>query len=427
MNPGISNPIRTLLVDDDRNIRQTLQATLRTLGCDAHAASSAEEAIEALGREDFDFLLTDFRMGSKSGLDVVRAARERPNAPLSVVMTAYASFENAVDAMKEGAFDYLPKPFSNAQLGHVIKKVSTVLELKRENLLLRQRNFLEDYFEGMTSPAMSRLKSFVNNVAGTDAPVLMLGESGTGKTELAKVIHRHSRRAEQPLFVLNCTDFCRIPSGPGTVFLDEIGDLALADQARLLQILNEHSMVSSVGTPTATDMRVLAATNSSLEEAVHEGRFREDLYYRLNTFECSVVSLRHRREDIPVLIERFRRGVLARIGEPDQKQIPEDVLKRLMAYSWPGNIRELKNVIERIVFLSKGRTINLEDLPESMRSYSKQAFAKSSNILVQTLEELEKDHIQRVLETAKSQEHAATLLGITTVTLWRKRKQYGLP
>jgi len=447
-----SAKLRVLLVDDDKNIRQTLQVSLKGLGCEVKVASSAEEATRALKEEPIDFVLTDFKMEGKTGIDLVRFTRELRPAPVTVVMTAYASFENAVTAIKEGAFDYLPKPFSNAQLGHLLQKIRVLVELKHENARLKSRSYRSDYFQGMTSLAMRRLDEFVEKIAPTSATILMTGESGTGKSELARVIHERSERAKQPFVVVTCTSLAETlleselfghvkgaftgathdhlgkfeQANNGTVFLDEVGDLSLAGQSKLLRVLQEKVIERVGGTKSIPlNVRVIAATNKNLEEAVKQGAFREDLYFRLNVFECAVVPLRHRREDLPVLIEKFNREFSAQIGEAAPKEIPGEVKGLLDSYSWPGNIRELRNVIERLVLLSKNRQISAEDLPPAVIHPSKQ-FRGDDSQRLKTLEEVEREQIERVLSLTSSQEQAAETLGITTVTLWRKRKQLGL-
>jgi NtrC-family two-component system response regulator AlgB len=448
-----THPLKVLLVDDDKNIRNTLLISLRNLGCQAESAPSAEEALRLLKLQVFDFVLTDFKMEGKTGIDLIKSIKQLHPAPVVAIMTAFASYENAVNAIKEGAFDYLPKPFSTAQLSQLLSRVRMIVELKRENDFLKKGSYRSDYFSGMTSPAMARLEEFVNQVSETNATLLMIGESGTGKTELAKVIHERSSRSKRPFVVVNCTSLAETLleselfghvkgaftgavhehlgkfelAHHGTVFLDEIGDLSLNGQAKLLRVLQE-KVIERVGGNKSipVDIRVIAATHKNLEKAVQEGRFREDLYYRLNVFECTVVSLRHRKEDLPVLIEKFLREFSIQAQEPVKKQIPEPILSLLFSYTWPGNIRELRNLIERIVYLSRGRAIVVEDLPSAVRL---QNDAKQSTLLgrVKTLEEVEKDQIERVLSQVSNQEAAAELLGITTVTLWRKRKQYGLP
>jgi DNA-binding NtrC family response regulator len=454
--------MRILLVDDDKNIRQTLLVTLRNGGHEVTAASSVEEALRALRAERFDFMLTDFKLTNhggptaRTGIDLLRQAKEQGGtagtAPVTVVMTAFASFENAVSAIQAGAFDYIPKPFSNAQLEHLLGKVQAVVELRRENERLRAGSCLDDYFAGQTSPAARRLEEFVRKLAPTDASVLLVGESGTGKTELARLIHSLSERARRTFVVVNCTTLAESLleselfghmrgaftgavhdhvgklelAQHGTLLIDEIGDLSLNGQTRLLRFLQERVIERVGGShPITLDVRVIAATNRNLEEAVKEGRFREDLYYRLNVFESQVVPLRYRAEDVPALIERFTRALSAAAGEPKPKLIQEPIMKLLLAHSWPGNIRELRNSIERIVLLSRGREIEVSDLPDSIRLGTKKKPLFEGHL--ESLEEMERQHIERVLSGGHSQERAAQILGITSVTLWRKRKQYGLP
>ena len=368
-------------------------------------------------------------------------------------MTAFASFENAVNAIKEGAFDYLPKPFSNSQLELLLQRVSVLVSLRRENERLR-RGVRSDFFSGQTSPAMVRIEEFVRKLAPTEASVLLIGESGTGKTELSRLIHSMSSRAAKPFSVVNCTTLAETlleselfghakgaftgatsdhmgkleAANHGTVLIDEVGDLSLNGQARLLRFLQE-KIIERVGsnTPVNLDVRVIAATNKNLEEAVKEKKFREDLYYRLNTFECSLVPLRFRKEDLPVLLERFFQESLVAGGVTEKKLIPEQVRRVLLAYPWPGNIRELRNVLERLVLLAKDREIRLEDLPDSVREGNRAKVAGGESGPLKSLAEMERDQIEKVLAVESNQEKAAQILGITTVTLWRKRKEYGLP
>lgn len=449
----LNPPLKVLLVDDEKNIRNTLAISLKGLACDVQSANSAEEALRAAKLQAFDLVLTDFKMEGKSGLDLIRALKQTQPCPVIVLMTAFASFENAVSAIKEGAFDYLPKPFSTAQLSHLLTKVRTLVGLKQENQQLKTSSCRADYFSGMTSAAMTRLEEFVNKIAGTDATVLMTGESGTGKSDLAKVIHERSPRASRPFVTVNCTSLAetlleaelfghvkgaftgaihdRIGkfefANHGTVFLDEIGDLSLSGQSRLLRVLQE-KVIERVGgnKSISIDVRVIAATNKNLEAAVQSGKFREDLYYRLNVFECTLVPLRHRQEDLPVLLARFLKEFSILAGEGEKKHLPEPVRKLLLSYAWPGNVREMRNCVERMAFLSKGRDIELDDLPKAIRFQSEGRRPDAPGEL-KTLEVLEKEHIERILSLASSQDEAAQILGITTVTLWRKRKQFGLP
>jgi DNA-binding NtrC family response regulator len=444
--------MRILLVDDDRNIRTTLTVTLKGWLHDVTAASGVEEAAEKLKTETFDLMLTDYKLGDRNGIELVKAAKLSKEPPITVVMTAFASFENAVNAIKEGSFDYLPKPFSNSQLEYLLQRVSVLVALKRENERLR-RGVRADFFAGQTSPAMVRIEEFVRKLAPTEASVLLIGESGTGKTELSRLIHSKSARSAKAFSVVNCTTLAETlleselfghakgaftgatqdhvgkleAANHGTVLIDEVGDLSLNGQARLLRFLQE-KVIERVGsnTPISLDVRVVAATNRNLEEAVREKKFREDLYYRLNTFECSLVPLRFRKEDLPVLLERFFHESLVAASVVEKKVIPEPVRRSLLGYGWPGNIRELRNVMERLVLLAKDREIRAEDLPDSVRDGHRPKPAGDGGAL-RSLEEVEREQIERVLAVEPSQEKAAQTLGITTVTLWRKRKEYGLP
>lgn len=410
--------MKILLVDDDKNIRKTLELSLRAVKHEVHAVASAETAITRLKEERFDFVLTDFRLEGKSGLEVVKAAQHSRGSPLTVIMTAFASFENAVAAIKQGAYDYIPKPFSMAQLGHIVSRVESFNALRKENDELRRKHSSVDFFSGLTSPAAQRLAEFVSKVAPTHSHVLLVGESGCGMSEIARRIHAQSPRSSRPFVVLNCAIHREAIQSElnavGTLLIEEINELGAEGQLELLGALERFSEKPE------PDLRVIAATHGSLEEAVSEGRFREDLYYRLNKLECQVVPLRHRKEDVPVLIQ----NLLLESGV--KTVIPSDIMKRLMDYSWPGNLRELRNTVERLVLLSAGREMKLEDLPDSVKSGNSKRTSVAADPL-RSLEEVEKEQIQRVLAIESNQERAAEILGITSVTLWRKRKQYGLP
>lgn len=442
--------LRVLLVDDEGNIRRTLALSLKDFGCIVVQAASVKEALSHLRGQDFDLILTDFRMAEASGLDLIREAKAlRPDAIL-VIMTAFASYENAVEVIKEGAFDYLAKPFTNLQLKQVLEKVHTVVRLKQENQDLKCRAGRRDHFAGLTSLASRKLEEFVRKAAPTDGTVLLCGESGTGKSELARLIHELSPRAKRPFVTVYCTTLSESlleselfghvkgsftgaiqdkigkleTANGGTLFLDEIGELSPHGQTKLLRFLQER-IFERIGSnkEVLVNVRIVAATNKNLTEAVSQGKFREDLYYRLNILECEVPPLRQRKEDIPVLIERIAFDVGASINV-DRFQITKGPIREaLLSYRWPGNIRELRNVIERLAMLSKGREMRLSDLPETL--LKPRGATKLDSQLV-SLGELEKRHVQDVLAKADNLEHAAAILGITTVTLWRKRKEFGL-
>ncbi|MEO5971274.1 MAG: sigma-54 dependent transcriptional regulator [Bdellovibrionia bacterium] len=452
--------LRVLLVDDDKNIRKTLQVSLSLFNCEVLIGGSFDEALRLVRTESLDLMLTDFRLSAdltgKSGLDLIKAAKISSPQLVTVMMTAYTSFENAVLATKEGAYDYLPKPFSRDQLEHLLKKVRTVVSLQKENYKLKKAGTQVDYFRGMTSPSNAQLEDFVSRVAPTEATVLLVGESGTGKSELAKLIHERSPRSTQPFVIVNCTSLAESLfeseifghvrgaftgafqdragkfelANKGTLFLDEIGDLSMAAQAKLLRFLQER-VIERVGSNKLiqVDTRVVAATNKVLDDAVKTGRFREDLYYRLNVFECILTPLRHRMEDLRVLIRRFLQEFSVSGGMIQVPEVSDSLFEILETYSWPGNIRELRNVIQRLVFLAVAGQCRIEDLPATMKvpRHNLSIQIEPSSCLIYTLEEMEKAHVSKVLSLESNQEKAAEILGITTVTLWRKRKQYGLP
>jgi DNA-binding NtrC family response regulator len=444
-----SEGLKVLLVDDDRNICRTLALSLKDLNCSVVQAHSVKEAVEKTSVESFDLILTDFRMAGQTGLDLLKEVRLKDSSVVIVVMTAYASFENAVSVVKEGAFDYLPKPFTTDQLTHLLQRVKIVVSLKRENLELRRTKHRRDYFAGLTSPASHRLEEFVRKIAPKDATVLLVGESGTGKSELAKLIHEWSPRADKKFVTVQCTSLAEslieselfghvrgaftgathdkfgkleLADG-GTLFLDEIGDLPLSGQSKLLRFLQEKVFERVGGNQEiSVDTRIIAATNKNLEEAVRDGKFRDDLYYRLNILECTLVPLRFRQEDVPVLVQRFIKELSGQ--SLVQTYLPENIIECLLSYKWPGNIRELRNALERLLMLSQGRQPQLSDLPEAILEPEKHLVGEKDS--QQSLEDVEREHIKFILSKETNLEKAANILGITTVTLWRKRKQYGL-
>ena len=444
--------LSVFLVDDDVNICRTLSLGLKSLSCEVTQAHSVDKALEVLKTQSFDLILTDYRMGEKTGADLIREVKRMDPQAVIAVMTAFASIDNALEVTREGAFDYLPKPFTQAQLEHLLTKIRFLVSLRRENEALKNSKGRGHPFLGMTSVASQRLEEFVKKVAPTDATLLLVGDSGTGKSELAKYIHQSSARSLRPFVVVNCTTlteslleseiFGHVKGAftgaiqdkagkfelahHGTLFLDEIGDLTLSAQSRLLRFLQE-KVIERVGSNqvVTVDARIIAATNKKLEEAVAEGRFREDLYYRLNVFECTLVPLRHRKEDIPVFIQRFVQEFSGARGDKEAVKIPSEVMEKLLKYTWPGNIRELRNVVERLVLLSSGRDIQLADLPDKVSKFKDKPDSRDQGLV--TLEEAEKRHIEKVLEAEPNLDKAVEILGITKVTLWRRRKEYGLP
>ena len=444
-------PLRVLVVDDDRNILRILIAGLESFDCTVIQAASAAAALTKLEGDAVDLVLTDVRMDGLSGIDLIAKAKRMYPRSIFVVMTAYASYDNAVAAIKAGAFDYLAKPFSIDQLGHLLGKVRRLVTLQRENEQLRSARSHPEFFSGYSSPALQRLEEMVDKIAPTDATVLITGESGTGKSEFARLVHAKSTRSEKSFVEVNCASLSEtlleselfghqkgaftgasqekigmleVASG-GTVFLDEVGELTPRGQTKLLRFLQER-LIERVGATKsiAIDTRVIAATNKNLEEAVAQGLFREDLYYRLNIFECVMVPLRYRREDLPVLIKQMLERQSSHAGGAAPPVLSAEIFDLLIQYDWPGNLREMRNVMERLVILAAGRDVLLSDLPERLRQ--KPAHPVDPQGPLVSLKELELAHIKRVLAQEHNQERAAKILGITTVTLWRKRREFGL-
>lgn len=446
--------LKILVVDDDKNIARSLSLSLAQTAHKISIAHSVTEALSKLHESRFDFILSDFKMEGRTGLDLVTEVKKLYPDTIIVIMTAYASIENAVSVIKEGAYDYIAKPFTNQQFHHLLSKIQNLIELKKENQQLKGPLFKRDYFKGFTSEASKNLEEFVKKIASTEATVLLTGESGTGKSELAKLIHQLSPRASKPFVTVYCTTLTESlleselyghvkgaftgatgdkvgqleASDGGTLFLDEVGDLTLSGQAKLLRFLQEKVFVRVGGHKEITvDSRIVAATNKNLTEAVSAGTFREDLYFRLNSLEFRVPALRERREDLPVFIEKFLHDLERAAKRTEPIQLPKDVMDLLLRHSWPGNLRELRNTLERVVMLSGNRPIKKEDLPPSILQNAQSAKGgKADSNPYRSMEEVEKEHIESLLAKEDNLENVAKILGITPATLWRKRKQYGL-
>lgn len=447
---GDDSGLSVLVVDDDAAILRTLLLTLKSLGCRVVGESGGEAALIAVEKQAPDLLLTDMRMEGMSGVELTAAALERRPDLVCVLMTAFASYENAVEAIKAGAYDYLPKPFSAGELEHLLRRVRDLVRLRRENVRLRQAR--HGWFEGLTSPAALDLQRLMDKLAQSEVSVLFQGETGTGKTSLARELHRCSARSGKPFVEVVCsaiaeplfesevfghvrgafTGAVRDRAGKfeaaeeGTLFLDEVGELSPSSQAKLLRFL-EDRVIERVGDnkPLRLDVRVLAATNRDLQSLVAEGRFREDLYYRLNIFECRLPPLRERREDILPLAQRFLRQAA---GEKAVPVLSGEARDALLAHAWPGNARELRNVMERALLLAEGPEVRRADLPPALQGVGGAAAvgATADEGRILTLAEVEETQIRKVLGLGVSMDKAAALLGITTVTLWRKRKELGL-
>jgi DNA-binding NtrC family response regulator len=382
---------RILLVEDERAIQLALSGLLRREGHEVELAGSGEEALLRLAETSFDLVLTDLALGrGLTGMDVLRAAKERRPETVVVMITAHGSEKIAVEAMKAGAEDYVPKPFDNDEIRLVVQRALERTRLERENRLLLEQVQRQYGFENLigTGAAMRRVFETLQKVAETDLTVLVRGESGTGKELVAQALHNKSSRRNRPFVPVNCAAISRElveselfghekgaftgadarrqgrfeAAEGGTIFLDEIGDMARETQAKVLRVLQERSFERVGGTkPLAVNVRVVAATHRNLEQDVKDGRFREDLYYRLKVVEIELPPLRERREDIPALAQRFLADVCERLGR-ERKRIGEAALARLVRHPWPGNVRELQNSIEQAAVLASGPEIGVADL-----------------------------------------------------------------
>ena len=451
MNPLVPSapPLRVLLIDDDKNIRATLSMCLENLGCEVTSASTPEAALSSLRQQDFDLAFLDLRLGSASGLDLLPKLLGLAPELFIVVITAYATFDTAVEAVKRGAKDYIPKPFTPAQIEHVVRKLAERRELTSRIANLEQQltQAAPELDLQTQSQAMRAVLDTALRAAASDTTVLLRGESGTGKGVLARMIHARSKRAARPFVVVNCptlseellaselfghakgafTGAVRDQAGRveaaegGTLFLDEIGEISPALQAKLLRFLQEKQFERLGESRTRrADVRVIAATNRDLEKDVKEGRFREDLLYRLNVLEIRLPPLRERPEDILTLARRFL-SFFSRAARRLPPELSKATERTLCSYSWPGNIRELANAIERTVILWPAQIIEPEALPERIVAHGSSGTRLGGDF---TLEDIEREHIERVVARTQTLEEAAAILGIDSSTLWRKRKKY---
>ena len=443
---------RVLVVDDEKSILMLLDEALSQWGYQVTTANSASDALATLRTQVFDAALTDVRMPDMSGIDLLRELKKRDESMEVVIMTGYPTIASAVEALKEGAYDYLSKPLILDELRHLMQRLMERRFLRGEVQTLRMRLGEELTVSELigSSPAMLRIKDVIGKVAVTDSPVLVEGESGTGKELVAAAIHRLSARAKGPFIPVNCSAIPRDlleseffghvrgafsgavadalglfrGANEGTIFLDEIAELPPELQVKLLRVLQE-MQVRPVGSTKAfpVDVRVIAATNRNLEQAMKSGIFRQDLFYRLNVIRITLSPLRERREDMPALVNHFIRRFNKRFRR-DVKGITPDALTALATYDFPGNVRELENVIERAFAMGSREYITLADLPSlSTRPMLTPTVDTKS---VPTLAEVEKELILRALAVHNNdKEEAARALGISRRTIYRRLKEYG--
>jgi DNA-binding NtrC family response regulator len=443
---------RILIVEDDPGLRFTMTDALEGNGFAVTGADNGVEAIRRLLDEAFDVVVTDLRLPGKDGMEVLRAAREKTPPPSVVVMTGYGSVESAVAAMKSGAEDYLTKPFSMEELLLLLAKILRLRSLEEENRDLKRRILSQSRFDELIgrSKPMQGVFDLVSMVAETDATVFLLGESGTGKELVARALHRRGKRKDGPFLALNCsaipeslfeaelfgyekgafTGADRRRAGKieqadgGTLFLDEVAEVPVSAQAKLLRVLEERSFTRLGGSETVhVDLRVISATNrQDMKALVDEGRFRMDLFYRLNVFEIRLPPLRERREDIPLLVEHF----LGKLG--GDRRVSETAMARLMDHPFPGNVRELWNVMERASILCKEGTIGPEHLPPEFLGARTPSAAiplpEEILPLKEAVRRFEAAYIEKALEAAGgSKTRASDLLQIGRKALWERLKQ----
>ena len=442
-----------LVVDDEPSARTTLALLLRKRGHQVVAAEGVATATKHLAEEIFDLVITDLRMPDGDGLDVLQAARAQADPPEVILLTAYAEWKSAKEAIRLGALDYFEKGDEPDELYHRLDKALARRALRRENANLRAQLRERYGLPGLVaqSPAMLAVLDLVERVAPTDATLLVQGESGTGKEVIAKAVHHASARASRPFVAVNCgavpeplleSELFGFMRGAftgavasklglfeeadgGTLFLDEIAEMPAALQVKLLRTLQSGEVRRLGATQARTiDVRVIAATNGDLAAMMGQGSFREDLYYRLNVIQVALPPLRERREDIPALAEHFLARSAAKLGRT--RRLSPEALERLLRYPWPGNVRELENAIERAAILSRGENVAPEDLPSHVAA-GMQLGPSPALPQQTTLAEAERAHILQTLERfGRNHSGAAEALGIGRTTLWRKLKEYGL-
>jgi two-component system response regulator AtoC len=455
----MSHDLRTrlLVVDDEQSIRRLCMTIGTTLGFVCAEAESAEIALSRMDTETPDLLLTDLKLPTKSGVELLRQTKTLLPHTEVAIMTGHGSIESAVDAMKLGAYDYIEKPFRVEKMRLLLQRMAEKVRLVTENEFLRERVNTEENLDGIigTSANIQDVLRMVGRLKDTRTPVLICGESGTGKELVARAIHFRGALAQAPFLAVDCgslvptlmeselfgyekgafTGAIKSKAGlfqaadGGTIFLDEIGELPLEMQAKLLRVLQEKE-VRPVGSneKVSIDVRVIAATNRDLEEAYRAGTFRKDLYFRLNVVTVQLPSLRERRSDIPMLTHHF----LGRYAQGAQTQVSAAAMKSLLQYDWPGNVRELENCVARAVALGDGKLIDVADLPPAIRTEQPDSPGNQSSDTVSlsttALAEMERMTILRVFEQANGDKVlTGKMLGISRATLYRKLKRYNIP
>jgi len=440
---------RLLIVEDEETLCESLKRVLQRDGYEVDAVSSAEAALRNTEEVAYDLIISDILLPGIDGIELLRRMREKSPDQIVIIITAYASIETAVGALRAGAYDYVIKPIIHEEIRRIVKNALRERSLVAENVILRKQIEEKYDFERMVgeSKEITSLISEVKKIANSRSNVLLLGETGTGKELVARAVHYNSARLDKPFVPINCS---AIPenlleselfgyvkgaftgaagskrglfeeANGGTLFLDEIGELGQQLQAKLLRVIDDHEVRPLGGVQSRTvDVRIIAATNRDIVKAVQEGIFREDLYYRINVVTITLPPLRDRKEDIPILARHFLEKYSQEIGKPVQF-IDDAALRILMNYSWPGNVRELRNIMERAVLITDGNTVFPEHLPEMLKitnSFLSEAFNNTLSI-----EDYTKEFILRY-QSSYPEQKLADMLGITRKSLWEKRKRW---
>jgi two-component system response regulator HydG len=451
-------PIRVLIVDNDEALARAMEESLVKVGYECVVATSGPEGARKIETDTFDVVVTDLVMNDVDGMEVLGRARQAlPDAEV-ILVTGHATVPKAVEAMQQGAFNFLEKPITTTRLRAVCEKAADAIRLKRQNTELRERLDERFGFEGIifVAPQMQTVIDRLKRIAPTDASVLISGESGTGKELVAQAIHQNSPRKGKRIVALNCaavaenlveselfghvkgafTDAHSDRIGAfeyangGTLFLDEVGDMPMSTQIKLLRVLEEHQ-ITRVGDnkPIRVNVRLVSATNRSLEEMVAQGKFRNDLYFRLKVVTVNLPALRERREDIIPLADHFRRQ-FAKHHHKQVKGLSPVVSKRLYSYDWPGNIRQLRNAVETMVVLDMDGTLDVDDLPPELAEVPAPAIGAAASsgpidLIGKTMDDIERWAIEETLKlTNNNREEAAKILGIGARTLYRKLDKY---
>jgi DNA-binding NtrC family response regulator len=446
---------KILVIDDEDSMCNFMEIMLSKEGYQVDTTTSGKDGLALLKEREYDLVIADLNMPEMSGLDVLKEVKSFKQDQELIVMTAYASVDTAIEAMKQGAADYITKPFKVDEIKLVIEKSINHKRLRQENDSLKKQLHGDSSFDNFigVSEAVVKLKKLAKRVAATDSTVLIRGESGTGKDLIAKAIHHHSPRSSGPFVTINCAalpetlleselfghkkgaftgaikdkeGLFKVADG-GTFFLDEVGNTSTAIQVKLLRVL-EDKKITPVGDtkPIEVDVRLIAATNSDLEEEVRMGRFRADLFYRLNVIPIFIPPLRERREDIELLTKHFITKFCQKANIP-VKEISDEAMELLTRYHWPGNVRELENTIERAVLLNRSDVLDVSDFPDRLRQPQPVSLVKDTEPPTPTLESIEKAYIHYVMSQTKGKKtEAAEILGIDPSTLYRKIQRYNL-